>query len=121
MKKAAKTVDGYLRTLSADKRAALQRLRRTIRNVAPKAEECISYGVPGFRLDGKPLVWYAAAERHCSFFPGAYPIAALERELGAYSTSKGTVRFQPDKPLPATLVRKLIKARLAERKARASR
>jgi uncharacterized protein YdhG (YjbR/CyaY superfamily) len=121
MKKAPKTVDGYLRTLSPDKRAALQKLRRTIRGITPKAVECVSYGVPGFRLDGKLLVSYAAAARHCSIFPGAYPVAALERELGAYSTSKGTVRFQPDKPLPATLVRKLIKARLAERKARASR
>jgi uncharacterized protein YdhG (YjbR/CyaY superfamily) len=119
MKKTPKTVDGYLRTLSAEKRAALQKLRRTIRAASPKAEECVSYGVPGFRLDGKLLVSYAAATRHCSFFPGAYPIAAHKRELGRYSTSKGTIRFQPDTPLPAALVRKLIKARLAERRARA--
>jgi uncharacterized protein YdhG (YjbR/CyaY superfamily) len=119
MKKAPTTVDGYLRTLSAEKRAALQKLRRTIRATSPKAEECISYGVPGFRLDGKLLVSYAAAAKHCSFFPGAYPIATHKRALGRYSTSKGTIRFQPDKPLPAALVRTLIKARLVERNARA--
>jgi uncharacterized protein YdhG (YjbR/CyaY superfamily) len=121
MKKASQTVDGYLRTLSADKRAALQKLRRAIHAAAPRAEECISYQIPAFRLDGRMLVWFGAASQHCSFFPGAYPIAALKQDLKAYKTSKGTIRFQPDKPLPAALVRKLIEARLAERKARASR
>ena len=121
MKKASQTVDGYLRTLSADKRAALQKLRRAIHAAAPRAEECISYQIPAFRLDGRMLVWFGAASQHCSFFPGAYPIAALKQDLKAYKTSKGTIRFQPDKPLPAALVRKLIKARLAERRARASR
>jgi uncharacterized protein YdhG (YjbR/CyaY superfamily) len=121
MKKASQTVDGYLRTLSADKRAALQKLRRAIHAAAPRAEECISYQIPAFRLDGRMLVWFGAASQHCSFFPGAYPIAALKQDLKAYKTSKGTIRFQPDKPLPAALVRKLIKARLAERRARVSR
>jgi uncharacterized protein YdhG (YjbR/CyaY superfamily) len=120
MKKAPKTVDGYLRTLSADKRAALQKLRKAIHAAAPKAEECISYQIPAFRLDGRMLVWFGAASQHCSFFPGAHPIAALKQDLKAYKTSKGTIRFPPGKPLPAALVRKLIKARLAERRARAS-
>jgi uncharacterized protein YdhG (YjbR/CyaY superfamily) len=119
MKRAPGTVNAYLATLSADKRAALQKLRRTIRAAAPRAEECISYQIPAFRLDGRMLVWFGAASTHCSFFPGAYPIAALKSELTAYQTSKGTIRFPPDKPLPAALVRKLIKARLAERNARA--
>jgi uncharacterized protein YdhG (YjbR/CyaY superfamily) len=114
MKKAEKTVTAYLATLDADKRAALKKLRRTIHAVVPRAQDCISYGIPAVRVDGRMLVWYCAAAKHCSFFPGAYPIVALKRELRDYSTSRGTVRFDPEKGLPATLVRKLIKARLAE-------
>src|SRR5262245_45585393 len=115
MARKPQTIDEYLGELSDDKRSALQKLRLAIKAAAPRAEECISYQVPAFRLDGKMLVWFAAATKHCSFFPGAYPIAALKNELKAYSTSKGTVRFSPDKPLPASLVRKLVKARIAER------
>ena len=115
MKQKPHTIDEYLDGLTDDKRAALQKLRQAIKAAAPRAEECISYQVPAFRLDGKMLVWFAAATKHCSFFPGAYPIAALKKELKAYSTSKGTVRFSPEKPLPASLVRKLVKARVAER------
>ena len=114
------TIDEYLDRLTDDKRAALQKLRQAIKTAAPRVEECISCQVPAFRLDGKMLVWFAAAAKHCSFFPGAYPIAALKKELKTYSTSKGTVRFSPDKPLPASLVRKLVKARIAERSAKAS-
>ena len=110
-----KDIDDYLSGLSEDKRAALTNLRRAIKAAAPRVEECISYQVPAFRLDGKMLVWFAAAAKHCSFFPGAYPIKACARDLKKYSTSKGTVRFPPDKPLPVTLVKKLIKARIAER------
>ena len=105
----------YLSTLSADKRAALQHVRRAIKAAAPKAEECISYGIPAFKLDGRILAWYGAAKNHCSFFPGAAPIKALASELKAYRISKGTVRFPPDRPLPAALVKKLVKARIAER------
>jgi uncharacterized protein YdhG (YjbR/CyaY superfamily) len=120
MKKAPRTVSAYLAALSADKRAALQKLRRAIHAAAPGAEECISYQIPAFRFEGRMLVWFAAASKHCSLFPGAHPIAVHRRELARYKTSKGTIRFQPDKPLPAALVRKLIKARLAERKARSA-
>jgi uncharacterized protein len=107
-----KTIDEYLAKLPADQRAALQRLRKVIRAAVPKAEECISYGVPAFRLDGRMLVWFGAAKRHCSFFPGAV-LAGFDKELKGYSTSKGTVRFQPDHPLSAVLVRKLVRARIA--------
>ena len=100
--------------LSDDKRAALERLRRAIAAAAPRAEECISYGIPAFRLDGRVLVFFAAATHHCSFFPGAYPIEALKDELTAYRSSKGTIRFDPARPLPVGLVRKLVKARIAE-------
>jgi uncharacterized protein YdhG (YjbR/CyaY superfamily) len=110
-----KTIDAYLAKLDPDKRRALQALRKAIKTAAPRAEECISYQMPAFRLDGRMLVWFGAATNHCSFFPGAYPIAACKRDLEAYKTSKGTIRFSPDKPLPATLVRKLVKARISER------
>ena len=111
------TIDEYLALLSAEKRAALQKLRRAIQSAAPGAEECLSYRVPAFRLHGKLLVAFGAAAKHCAFYPGAYPIRAHKNDLKAYDTSKGTIRFQPSQPLPATLVRKLVKARIAEQKA----
>lgn len=111
---AAETIDEYLAPLSNEKRAALEKLRKDIKSAAPKAEECISYQVPGLRLGGRLLVSFGAAANHCSFYPGAYPIEAHRDELKAYSTSKGTIRFPADKPLPTTLVRKLVKSRIAE-------
>jgi uncharacterized protein YdhG (YjbR/CyaY superfamily) len=108
-----KTIDEYLAALSDDKRAALQRLRKAIGAAAPSAEECISYQLPAFRLDGKVLVWFGAASNHCAFYPGAV-VQAHKDELKDYYTSKGTIRFQPDNPLPASLVRKLVKARIAK-------
>jgi len=107
------TIDEYLAALSADKRAALQRLRKTIRAIVPRAEECISYQIPAFRLDGKMLVWFGAGANHCAFYPGAV-VEAHKEELEGYETSKGTIRFQPEKPLPAALVRKLVRARIAK-------
>jgi len=117
MKKArVLTVREYLASLSADKRAALQKLRRAIKAAAPKAEECISYGIPAFRLDGRMLVWFGAATNHCSFYPGAFPIQAHKSELAAYRISKGTIRFTSEHPLSAALVSKLVKTRIAERR-----
>jgi uncharacterized protein YdhG (YjbR/CyaY superfamily) len=113
----ATTIDEYLAPLPADKRAALQWLRRQIKAAAPGAEECISYGIPGFRLDGKLLVHFGAAARHCAFYAGTV-IEDYKRELAAYDTSKGTIRFRPDDPPPAALVRKLVKAEIARRPAR---
>jgi uncharacterized protein YdhG (YjbR/CyaY superfamily) len=112
----ATTVDEYLATLTADKRAALQWLRRRIRDAAPGAEECISYGIPAFRLDGRLLVHFGAAARHCAFYPGAV-IDTFTDELAGYDTSKGTIRFQPDKPPPADLVTKLVRAQISRRPA----
>jgi uncharacterized protein YdhG (YjbR/CyaY superfamily) len=109
----ARTIDEYLAALSDDKRAALERLRKNIRAAIPDAEECISYQMPAFRLDGKVLVWFGAATNHCAFYPGAV-LEAHKAELKGYETRKGTIRFQPDDPLPANLVRKLVKARIAE-------
>jgi uncharacterized protein YdhG (YjbR/CyaY superfamily) len=112
------TIDQYLAPLSNEKRSALEKLRRAIKSAAPKAEECISYDIPAFRLGGRPLVAFGAAAKHCAFYPGAFPVEAHKNELEAYDTSKGTVRFRADSPLPATLVRKLVKTRIAERAAR---
>ena len=109
----AKTIDEYLAGLSHDKRAALERLRKTIRAAAPSAEECISYQLPAFRLDGKLLVAFGAWANHCAFYPGTV-MEAHKAELKDYDTSKGTIRFQADNPLPATLVRKLVKARITK-------
>lgn len=111
------SIDAYLVRLTSDKRAALEKLRRAIHAAAPKAEECISYQLPAFRLDGKVLVWFGAATNHCSFYPGAAPIARHAAELVDYETSKGTIRFSPDDPLPAALVKKLVRTRIAERSA----
>jgi uncharacterized protein YdhG (YjbR/CyaY superfamily) len=114
----AKTIDEFLSQLSTDRRAALEKLRRTIRAVVPSAEESISYGVPSFRLDGKLLVAYGAGAKHCAFYPGAHPIEVHKDELKAYSTSKGTIRFPPDSPLPVALIRKLVMTRLAQHTAK---
>ena len=109
-----KTIDEYLARLSDDKRVALQKLRQTIRAAAPRAEECISYQLPAYRLNGM-LVAFGATANHCAFYPmSAATVAAYRDELKEYDTSKGTIRFQPDNPLPAALVRKLVKARIAE-------
>jgi uncharacterized protein YdhG (YjbR/CyaY superfamily) len=111
---AAGTVDEYLAQLPPDKRAALQWLRRHIKAAAPQAEECISYGIPAFRLDGKLLVHFGAAAKHCAFYPGAV-VEAHREALTRYDTSKGTIRFQPDSPPPAALVRTLVRAQIARR------
>ena len=107
-----KTIDAYLGELDADKRKALQALRKTIAKLYPGVEECISYGIPAFRLDGKLLVWFGAGAHHCALYPGAV-VETMKDELAGYETSKGTVRFSPERPLPAALVKKLIDARLA--------
>jgi uncharacterized protein YdhG (YjbR/CyaY superfamily) len=114
------TIDEYLAPLSDDKRAALEKLRRAVKSAAPEAEECISYQIPAFRLGGRLLVAFGAAANHCAFYPGALPVKAHEDELKAYDTSKGTIRFQADSPLQATLVRKLVKTRIAEHAAKRS-
>ncbi len=109
------THDEYLAALPDDKRAALKRLRRTIQAAAPGAEECMSYGLPAFRLDGKVLVLFGATAKHCSFYPGSgTAVEANKGDLKGYSTSKGTIHFDADQPLPAALVRKIVRYRVAE-------
>jgi len=109
-----KTFDSYLAAVRPDQRAALEKLRKAIRAAAPKVEECISYGIPAFRLNGKFFVGLGATANHCAFYPGS-TIQAYKDELKKYDISKGTIRFQPEDPLPSTLVRKIVKARMAGR------
>jgi uncharacterized protein YdhG (YjbR/CyaY superfamily) len=113
MKKAT-SIDDYLAGVTDDQRATLEKLRKTIKAAVPKAEECISYGLPAFRLNGM-LVAFGATPKHCAFYPmSASTVATLQDELTAYETSKGTIRFQPDHPLPAALIKKVVRARIAE-------
>jgi uncharacterized protein YdhG (YjbR/CyaY superfamily) len=110
-----KTIDEYLAGLPDGQRVALEKLRKTIRSAAPKAEECFSYGLPAFRLDGRPLVAFGAAAKHVAFYPmSGVLVERLKKELSRFETSKGTIRFQPDKPLPAALMRKIVKQRIAQ-------
>jgi uncharacterized protein YdhG (YjbR/CyaY superfamily) len=114
---AATTIDQYLARVEPDQRDALEKLRQVIRKAAPDAEEVITYGIPAFRQDGF-LLGFAASAKHCSLHPmNNHTVADFAAELTPYSTSTGTIRFTPDKPLPPALVRKIVKARIAENKA----
>lgn len=108
-------IEALLVALPADQRDALQHLRATIRAAAVGAEEGISYGVPAFRYKSRPLVSYGAAKTHCAFYCMS-PAVMVERAdaLAGYDTSKGTIRFSPDRPLPDGLVADLVRARMAE-------
>ena len=112
-------VDAYLAKVPEPARSTLQKIRATIRSVLPaEATECLSYGMPAFRYKGA-LVAYAAFKDHCSFFPmQASLIDDLKDDLKGYRTSKGTLQFPQDKPLPAALVKKMVKARIIENERR---
>jgi uncharacterized protein YdhG (YjbR/CyaY superfamily) len=113
---APKSVDEYLAGVPEPACSTLNRIRALVRSaVPPEATEAISYGIPAIKYEGV-LVWFAAFSNHCSLFPGSSVIKALKNELKDYPTSKGTIHFPVDKPLPAALVRKLVKARMAEKK-----
>jgi uncharacterized protein YdhG (YjbR/CyaY superfamily) len=112
MNSQAKEVDKYLAAVPPKPRAALEKLRQTIKTTVPEAAELISYKIPTFKLNGRMLVSYAAFAEHCSFFPGSGPIEAHQDELKSYQTSKGTIRFTPDRPLRASLIKKLVKTRI---------
>ena len=114
-KQGSTTIDEYLAGVNPRQQAALQKLRQTIRAVAPSAEECISYGIPAFRLNKRSLVFFGAWADHCSFYPGSSAtLKKFRDDLKDFETSKGTIRFSPQEPLPAALVKKLVKARMAE-------
>lgn len=115
-KQPSSQVRAYLEALPGDAREHLRQLRDAIRAAAPGAVESFGYGMPAFALGGKPFVWYGAWKRHCSLYPvGVATRQALAVELEGYETSgKGTIRFRLDEPLPAALVQRLVKARIAE-------
>jgi uncharacterized protein YdhG (YjbR/CyaY superfamily) len=116
-KPAAKTVDEYLANTPEPAQSALKHIRAVIKSVVPKeTTEVISYGMPMFKFNGM-LVGYAAFKKHCSLFPtGSGVLDRFEKELKGYWTSKGTIQFTPEKPLPDALVKKIVKARVAENK-----
>lgn len=119
---ASRSVEEYLAALPEGSRAALEKLRKTIKAAAPEATEAISYQIPAFKDHGRSLVAYAAFKNHCSLFPMSMSvIEAHEEELKPFHTGRGTLRFQPDKPIPDALVKKLVRARIKENAARRHR
>jgi uncharacterized protein YdhG (YjbR/CyaY superfamily) len=113
--KKPRTIDEYLAGQAAENRAALQKVRKAIHAAAPKAEECISYGMPAFRLRGKLIAGFRAAAKHCSYHPmSGDTVATLKADLIGYDTSSGTIRFSARAGLRAALIRKLVKARIDE-------
>jgi uncharacterized protein YdhG (YjbR/CyaY superfamily) len=108
-------IDDYLATVTGDERAALDSLRKTIRSIVPRAEECISYGMPAFRLDGRVIVGFQATAKGCSYYPfSGTTLQTVAGDLQGYGKTKSALHFRPDTPLPAGLVRRLITARIAE-------
>jgi len=121
MVRAKTTIDAYLAAVKGERRRALQALRRTIRSILPRAEECISYGIPAFRNDGRVVAGFAATAKGCSYFPfSGATLARLARELKGYGGTKSALHFDPAKPLPVSLVRKLLRVRIAEDRPRRS-
>src|SRR6266404_6989273 len=116
----ARNVDEYLARVPKEARSTLEQLRQTIKAAAPMAAEVISYQMPMYKHHGM-VVGFAAFKKHCSIFPGVAVMDAYKEELKGYDTSKGTFRFPANKPLPATLVKKLVRARIKENEARANR
>ena len=116
-----KTVDEYLARVPEPARTTLNKIRAIIRSAAPpEATEAISYGMPAFKHNGV-LVWFAAFSNHCSLFPTASVIDALRVDLRGFRISKGTVQFPTNKPLPASLVKKMVKLRVAQSESRKQR
>jgi uncharacterized protein YdhG (YjbR/CyaY superfamily) len=108
-------VDDYIAAQREPQRSTLSAMRSAIRRLLPRAEECVAYGIPAWRVDGTAVAGIAAATKHCSYFPhSGSTVASLGATLEAYDVAKGTLRFAVDEPLPAPLLRKLVRARLAE-------
>jgi uncharacterized protein YdhG (YjbR/CyaY superfamily) len=114
-------VDAYLAALPHDQGSALENVRKTIKATAPDAVETISYQMPAFKLNGRFLVSYAAFKDHCSFFPGSAVPEELVDEVRPFVAGKGTLRFTPEQPIPAALIKKIVKIRMSEIQAPTSR
>lgn len=113
------SVEDYLKAQPADVRAALEKLRAQIKAAAPKAEESISYGMPAYKHKGA-LVYFGAFKDHCSFFPGSSSILANKEGLKGFKIAKGTIQFTPENPLPAVLIKSIVKERIRENETRAA-
>jgi len=107
-------MDEYIAKFPKNVRDVLEELRQVIRESAPRAEETISYGIPTFDLSGRHLVHFAAYKSHVGFYPTSSGIKAFKKELSPFRTSRGTVRFPLDKPIPFDLVKKIVKFRVRE-------
>lgn len=108
-------IDAYFAGLTTEQRTALEAIRRAVHDAVPDVEECISYGMPAFRVNGTLIAGFKANAKHCSYHPmSGATVATLQRELAGYETSKGTIRFPAQPGLTAVLVRQLVAARLAE-------
>ena len=112
-KRKPSAIDEYLADVKPDQRTVLERLRQAIHAVAPGVEECISYGIPAFRLNGRSLVFFGAWTNHCAFYPGSSTtLKKFQKDLIGFQIAKGTIRFTPEKPLPVALVKKLVQSRI---------
>lgn len=112
--KAFETIDEYIASFPKDVQVILEKLRQTIRDCAPDAEEKISYGIPTFDLNGRHLVHFAAFKKHVGFFPTSSGVTAFKKELSSFKTSKGTVQFPLGKPIPFDLIRRIVDFRVKE-------
>ena len=108
-----KTVDEYIAAFPASTKTILKEIRKTIKQAAPQAEELISYNMPSFTLQGR-LVYYAGYKNHIGFYPISSAIKAFQKELSGYKTSKGTIQFSLDRPIPIGLITKIVKFRMKE-------
>lgn len=115
MKRKPTTIDEYLASVTGERRRALESLRRTIRKIVPHAEECISYRIPAFKLEGEVIAGFCATARGCSYFPfSGSTLGTMGAALRAYGGTKSSLHFDPGEPLPPRLVRELIETRIAE-------
>lgn len=110
-----RTIDEYLARAKPGQRVVLDKLRRAIHAAAPGAVEYLGYGLAGFKFNGRPLVYFGAWENHCALYAASPTVQQkFQRELKGFAVSKGTIKFTTEKPLPVTLVKKLVRARMAE-------
>lgn len=116
--KAVQSVEEYLNLFPEDQRKELEKIRKAVKDAAPKAEELISYGMPGYKLNGV-LVYFGGFKNHCSFFPaGNSVIQKFKNELKHYKTSKGTIQFPLNEPIPISLIKKIVRERAKENESR---
>jgi uncharacterized protein YdhG (YjbR/CyaY superfamily) len=117
VRRKSSAIDAYLAKVPEDRRGPLENLRAKIRTIVPGAQECISYGIPAFRVNGVVVAGFCATAKGCSYYPfSGSTLKALARDISRYDQTKSSLHFSPDEPLPLALVRKLIKVRIAETK-----